>query len=134
MAYTLSTKQVIGRGNGTTAVLVPSFEAAAGVGAGNGNYFDNTGGRKFIWIDNASGSLLTVTIKINPARTPIDGIVVPDATFTVAAGTQGLFGEVLTSLYEQTQGALSKAILIEWDAVTTITFAIIELPQGVEGG
>ena len=131
MAYTLTTVQTIGRDNGTTAALVATFEAAAGIGAGNGNYFDNDGRRKFIFIKNASGSLLTVTIKTSNTR---DGdLTLPDATFTVAAGADSMWGEAIPSPYEQTEQAVTKAILIEWDATTSITFAVIELPTGVEG-
>ncbi len=133
MAYTLSTQQVIGRGNGATAVLVPSLNAAAGVGAGNGNYFDNQGTRKFLFISNASGGVLTVTIKVAPNSTR-DGLAMSDHTFTVADGVvNAMFGECLTSLYEQEEGAVSKAILVEWSTVTSVDFAVVELPKGTEG-
>lgn len=133
MAYTLSTKQVIGRSNGTTPVLVPTLNAAAGVGPGNGNYFDNQGTRKFLFISNASGGVLTVTIKSADVANR-DGLLMPDHTFTVADGVvNGMFGECLTALYEQLEGAVQKAILIEWSTVTSVTFAVIELPKGTEG-
>lgn len=132
MAYTLTTSQKIGRDNGTTAALVATFESAAGTGAGNGNYFDNAGRRKFIFIKNGSGTLLVVTIKTNNTR---DGdITLPDATFTVAAGLESMWGEAIPSPYEQVEQNVTKAILIEWDATASITFAVIELPNGVEGG
>lgn len=124
--------QIIGRDNGTTAALVPTFEAVQGTGAGNGNHWDNQGLRKFLWVVNGDASPTTVTIKTSNTR---DGdLILPDATFVVAAGTQALWGEAMSSPYEQVVASIQKAIKVEWSNATAITYAVVVLPKGVEGG
>lgn len=127
MASTETTVQVIGRANGTTAVLIPSYSTPAGVGSGNGNHFDNVKQNVFAHIKNASGGNLTLTIK---TFTTVDGnLVLAAKTIVIANGGEPMIGAWPSSPYQSEEGSVTKAVSFEWSTTTSVTFAMIKLPS-----
>ncbi len=127
MASTETTVQVIGRSNGTTAVLIPSYGAPAGTGAGNGNHFDNEKRNVFVHVKNASGGNLTLTILTNSI---VDGnVTLPDKTLVIANGGEPMIGPFPSAPYQSIEGSVNAAISLEWSTITSVTFAVIKLPS-----
>ena len=87
----------------------------------NGNRF-LANRRTILRVKNASGAEITVTVHVN--RT-VDGLTVPDATFTVAATT----GDVIYTGF--TENFLHNAAGEAWvtfSAVTTVTVKVYQVP------
>ena len=126
MASTSTTVQVIGRDDGTTSELVPSYAAPAGVGAGNGNHFDNVKRNVFIHIKNNSGGNLTLTILTNSVT---DNLTLPDKTIVISNGDDPMIGAWPSSPYHSTVDSVTTTISLEWSTITSVTFAVSKLPN-----
>lgn len=103
---------------GVTPALV------AGVSA-DGHYFDNRSQDVYIQVKNGDGSPITVTI-----NTPglIDGMAIPDLEVVVPATTgDKLIGPFRNDLYGQAEQALSKAVLVDLSADTSVTLGAFVL-------
>src|SRR6188508_54278 len=88
---------------------------------------DGTNGNKFVGnantilrVKNASGAQITVTVHAN--RT-VDGLTVPDKTFTVPLTTGDVIMTGWTSTFHQNS---SKEVWIEFSAVTSVTVQVIQ--------
>lgn len=87
--------------------------------ATNHHYFDNRSQDVYIQVKNGDASPITVTI-----NTPglIDGMAIPDLVVTVPATTgDKLIGPFRNDLYGQAEQALSKAVLVDLSADTSVT-------------
>ena len=126
MASTSTTVQVIGREDGTTSTLLASYAAPAGVGAGNGNHFDNVKRNVFIHVKNNSGGNLTLTILTNSVT---DNLVLPDKTIVIANGDEPMIGAWPSSPYHSTVDSVTTTISLEWSTRSSVTFAVIKLPN-----
>ena len=127
MASTSTTVQTIGREDGTTATLLASYAAPAGVGAGNGNHFNNVQRNSFIHVKNNSGGNLTLTILTN--STADGNITLPDKTIVIANATEPMIGAWPSSPYHSTVDAVTTTVSLEWSTITSVTFAVIKLPN-----
>ncbi|MFJ4631563.1 hypothetical protein [Streptomyces sp. NPDC088847] len=93
--------------------------AAGATAAGAGGDTAEVGPRRFLYVNNGSGSSVTVTL-----ATPgtVSGLAVADPTYAIAAGKMGLIP--LASIFRGTTGRAA----ITYSAVTTVTVRPFELP------
>lgn len=98
------------------ATAITTFANADGT---NGNKFTGNA-NTILRVKNASGGQITVTVHAN--RT-VDGLTVPDKTFTVAATTGDSIFTGFTSTFWQND---SKEVWIEFSAVTSVTVQVIQ--------
>ncbi|MFJ2162572.1 hypothetical protein [Streptomyces sp. NPDC087856] len=93
--------------------------AAQATAAGAGGDTAEVGPRRFLYVNNGSGSSITVTL-----ATPgtVSGLAVADPTYAIAAGKMGLIP--LASIFRGTTGRAA----ITYSAVTTVTVRPFELP------
>ena len=100
------------------------YSAADG---GDGNVFNNDGGRIFVHVKNGSGGGVDVTI-----ATPgtADGLTIADRVVNVPAGEDRFIGG-FTALYEaaDADNSIDKAVLLTFSAVTSVTLAVLRLPR-----
>lgn len=109
------TTQTVNRTTGQTLTT-----AAATTGAGD--TWTNTGS-EFLYINNASGGSITVTVTI-PLL--VDGVAISTGKqFTVGATTIKLIGPFPTSTYTDTNGNAT----VTYSAVTSVTVAAIRFNQ-----
>jgi hypothetical protein len=107
--------------------ISPAALTATSVAAAAMTAADGTNGNKFVAnantilrVKNASGAQITVTLHTN--RT-VDGLTVPDKTFTVAATTGDVIFTGITPTFWQNS---SQEVWIEFSAVTTVTVMVIQ--------
>ncbi|MFJ9382025.1 hypothetical protein [Streptomyces sp. NPDC101455] len=93
--------------------------AAAATAAAVGGDTAEVGPRRFLYVNNGSGSSLTVTL-----ATPgtVSGLAVADPTYVIAAGKAGLIP--LAAVFRGSTGRAA----ITYSAVTTVTVRPFELP------
>ncbi|MFJ9381881.1 hypothetical protein [Streptomyces sp. NPDC101455] len=93
--------------------------AAQATAAAVGGDTAEVGPRRFLYVNNGSGSSLTVTL-----ATPgtVSGLAVADPTYVIAAGKMGLIP--LAAVFRGTTGRAA----ITYSAVTTVTVRPFELP------
>ena len=86
-----------------------------------GNSFLPAQGRA-LTVRNGSGSTITVTV---PTPGTIEGLAIPERTFTVAAGAVGVFAPGASAgIYEQTGGVIH----VDYSAVASVTVYIVDHP------
>ncbi len=92
------------------------------LGAGdsaNGHYFDNRSQEVYIQVKNGDASPINVTI-VTPGT--IDGMAIPDLVVVIPATTgDKLIGPFRNDLYGQAEQALSKAVIVDLSADTSVT-------------
>ncbi|MFE4991422.1 hypothetical protein ACFRH4_08730 [Streptomyces mirabilis] len=100
----------------TTLGLAPTYVVpdAAGVSF-------KSSGKQMLHVKNASGSSITVTLKIGKT---VEGQAVTAPTATVAAGADKFFGP-FSDNYEQSDG--KDTIFVDISAVTSVTVACLTL-------
>lgn len=99
--------------------LNPSFSAAVA----DGDVFD--AGRVALWVENGSGSPITVTI---PTPATVSGLAVAEAGGSVPAGGFRLFGPFPRSVFGQPVGdADAGRVHVDYSAVTDVTRALITI-------
>lgn len=108
-----------------TAVSVQQAVAAGAALTSNaahvdGNSFQNDG-KTAIYVTNASGGSLTVTIQAPDSGK--DGLAVTDRTVSVSAGTSKLIGPFKKDVYDQSDGS----VYLDWSTQASITFAVIRI-------
>jgi hypothetical protein len=108
---TLTTQQIARTG------VIHTFGA---VDQPNGNQFLNVDERVFIYVKNASGGAVNVTI---PTPITIDDLAVGDRVVNIAAGVNKLIGPFPRQYYNQTDGM----VYIDYDTGTSVTIAVIRL-------
>jgi hypothetical protein len=96
--------------------LNPSFAAVDGT---NHNAFANDG-RTFLYVTNAAGSPINVTID-----TPgvVDGLAVGNLVVSVTNGQSRVIGPFPTNIYNQADGK----VYVDWSSGTSITAAALRL-------
>ena len=112
MARTVITVQQIARTG-----LASALAAADGA---NHNYFANDG-QTFLYVKNASGSPITVTI-----NTPglVDGLAIADLTVSVPATTgERMIGPFPPGIYNQSDGS----VYVDWSSATSVTMGAFRL-------
>jgi hypothetical protein len=100
---------------------VVAMTAPAAAGAGNG---DAIPVGSCLLVDNASASVLTLTIKA--ARTYL-GHTLSDTTATVAAGTTALLGPFPADPYGVQSGADVDRVHVEYSSVASVTRAVLSV-------
>ncbi|MBL1104939.1 hypothetical protein JK361_10085 [Streptomyces sp. 5-8] len=78
-------------------------------------------GKQVLHVKNASGSSITVTLKIGKT---VEGQAVTAPTATVAAGAEKFFGP-FNDNYEQPDG--TDTVFVDFSAVTSVTVACLSL-------
>jgi len=118
MATTALTLQTVVRTG-----LNPSLVAAA---SGDGNVFDNSSKRVFLWVDNQDASPTTVSID---TPNDVDGISIPSKDISVPAGAARLIGP-FPEMYNQydSDNSIEQAVLVTYSSVTSLTVGAIYLP------
>lgn len=106
------------------AMVTPTFNAAAATGTGNGNQFLNTG-RTFMYVKNADTNPTTLTIV--SAGNTADGIPIADKTYTIPAASERIVWFPAKKYYN-----VSNMIRADWSNVTSVTFALIEMPRNAQ--
>lgn len=106
------------------AAVTPTFNAAAATGTGNGNTFQNTG-RTFMYVKNGDSNPTTLTIvsKGNNA----EGVPIADKTYTIPATSERIIWFPAKTYYNV--GGMIRA---DWSNVTSVTFALIEMPRNAQ--
>jgi len=118
MATTALTLQTIVRTG-----LNPSLVAAA---SGDGNVFDNSSRRVYLWVDNQDASPTTVSVDTPNA---VDGLAIPSKDISVPAGEARLIGP-FPAMYEQydADNTIEQAVKVTYSSVTSLTVGAIYLP------
>ena len=103
----------------TSAGLAPAYEPANV----DGNQYRLTPGR-VLHVKNGSGADLTVTVP-TPASADrlVDGLAVPDRTYTIATAAERLIALGTSPAYRQAGGVAH----INYSAATSVTVALFEL-------
>ena len=78
-------------------------------------------GRVMLHIKNTDASLCTVTVEVTPV---VDGLAVPDRTFTVPATT----GDVMAGPFPPSVYNASGKLRVSYSNITALTHAAIRLP------
>lgn len=101
--------------------LNPTYSAATV----DGHAFDNSSGRVYLHVKNASASPVNVTIDVTKTT---DGLVIPDLVVSVPASGERIIGP-FPPLYEQVNAVLTldKAIHVNTSAQASVTYAAIKL-------
>jgi hypothetical protein len=103
----------------TLVGLAPTLTAPAAIGAAGGDVVDF--GRNILVVVNGSASALAVTVETPET---VDGLAIEDREVSVAAGKTALI-PLYSPHYKQLSGADTGRVYIDYDAVTTITRAIV---------
>lgn len=105
------------------AGLTPSFQAAAGAGANNGNKFVvPLGAWPFAYIKNASAGSITATVKANGNKA--SGVAMADIVYTIP-GTDFIIPPLDPQFYVDSSGYLN----IDWSSNTSVTYAPCVFPN-----
>lgn len=86
--------------------------------AGGGDAFLNSA-KRFLVIDNADGSPMTLTLV---TQNTVDGEAVDDKTIVVAAGTRQLLGPFPPAIYNDNDDKVQ----LTYSAVTSLTVGVID--------
>jgi hypothetical protein len=111
--------------NATTPSLTGqtvTLTAPPGAGAGNG---DALPAGSTLWVNNASGSSITVTLSI--PRTYL-GYAITSPTVTVPATTQMLIGPIPADPFGVTTGADVSRVHVDYSSITSVTRAVLNVP------
>ena len=112
MARTEITPQQIVRTGLASALATPDLA--------NGNQFVNDG-QCFLYVKNASGSPITVTID-TPGT--VDGLAIANLTVSVPATTgERMIGPFPPGIYGQADGK----VYVDWSSVTSVTAGVFRL-------
>lgn len=87
-----------------------------------GDNFANTG-NEFLYVNNGSGSSVTVTLV---AQQTVDGQALTNKTVAVAAGVAKLIGPFPKGIYNDTNDRMN----VTWSSATDVTIAAIKLVPG----
>jgi hypothetical protein len=79
-------------------------------------------------VKNGSGSSITVTVRV---QKQYKGYTIADFTTTVAAGAESAIGPLLGEVHQiiNVGNANNGYILVDFSAVTTVTAAVLNVPQ-----
>lgn len=101
--------------------LTPVYSAGDST---NHHYFDNRSQEVYLHVKNGGGAPIDVTI-----TTPgtIDGMAIPDLVVSVTNAEERVIGPFRNDLYGQAEQALSKAVLVDLSADTSVTLGAFEM-------
>lgn len=105
-----------------------TFTAPNAQGAGNGNTIASTTGRTLLIVNN-SGSTLTPIVTVKSSGVAVNGIIPPDATFTIPA--QSIYSIWLNTIYWLGGGGGGN-FAVDINALSGITWAAVDLPTGYQ--
>lgn len=88
--------------------------------AAAGDSFDNDG-RTLLYIDNASGGSVTLTLDDPNTPVPEGSSAVNDAVITIAAGAKRFAGPFKTSRFNDADGRVQ----MTWSATASVTWAAV---------
>jgi hypothetical protein len=92
--------------------------------AGGGDEFDNDGENVLLYVNNASGGDITVSVD---TPNTMDGIAVGTKDAVVSAGTEEVLGPWPNAVYGQVSGAITNSIQITYSGVTSLTVCAIKM-------
>jgi len=108
----------------TSSGLAATYSSAAG----GGDVVDNTDGKTWLHVKNASGSSINVTITAQVASAGFDGygtLTVSNIVVAVAAGAEKFIGPFPRNAYNNSSNQLA----ISYSAVTSVTIAALYLDK-----
>lgn len=80
----------------------------------------NNDGKTILWVENGSGSTLTVTIT---TAATAGGVAIADPTVSISNGAKKVIGPFKTSIYNDSNGQITVA----YDQTTSVTAAVISI-------
>lgn len=104
-------------------ITIPAPYFAAGDSA-NGHSAVNGWGDMFIWVKNAGGASINVTI-LTPA-TGAQGVAISDPVIAVGAGAEKMIGPFTPSIFNQAAG---DGVYIDLSDDTSVTIGAFRLPR-----
>lgn len=114
-----------------TSLTVQEVTRTAQLDAPTANAVDNANGNRFVndgkiilVIANGSGGNLTVTIN-NPQT--VDGLDVPDRTYTIPTAATGAIIGPWTTAYNQTLDNVENSIGVDWSSGTSVTVKVVRV-------
>lgn len=120
MPRTELTVQSIGR---TTALEDPVQNTPD---ASNGNRFDNSTARVFLYVRNGSVSTKTMTV-VHPGLVDSD-LTVSDRAYAIPAGERWVIGPFPSS-YNQTLDSDTNQVALNWSDSSSVTIEVMMLPS-----
>jgi hypothetical protein len=89
----------------------------------NGNSFDNSGNKTFLYVTNGGAGSTVCTIAI---PNDFEGEPLADKTYTITAGQRMVIGPFGTA-YEQTDNGLTRRVLVNFSVSTSVTVEVMKL-------
>lgn len=105
--------------NGSAAVVLA---APNGTGSTNG---DTVPANSIVYVENGSGGVLTVTVKM---PNPLDGQTVTDKPVAIANGAKVIFGPFTSNMKQLAGAADAGLVYLEYSTITTVTRTVIVTP------
>ena len=106
----------------TQAMVLPGFTPTLSAPVADGDIVDV--GRTFLYVDNASGSAVTVTV-----QTPggVEDLALADRTVSVAAGARKMIPLTMTAYRQPTGSVDAGRAYVDYSSVTSVTRAVVSL-------
>lgn len=104
------------------AGIVDLDASAVAADAGLTDWWPNSDGANFLYVNNGSGGSLTVTLQYNGPGATVDGVALANKTVVIATLKRALIGPFVPNLYT---AAGTGFTTVAWSTVTSVKLLVV---------